>query len=195
MQGTASSPVSTAIRQETENGNAECQMMNAVCGMVGGPERGRRPFIILRSSLACHGGESGIRTHGTLAGTRALQARTFVRSVISPLTCQRARPYGSRARLGSPGRGCSRPCSLTPDPCSQSFWRRGGDSNPRVGMNHYTISSRAQSTELCHLSAVAQPTATSASSRFTCSHVLQLGEVEDLHRDDALTVYVHLLQA
>jgi len=42
---------------------------------------------------------------------------------------------------------------------------------------------------------VAQPTATSASSRFTCSHVLQLGEVEDLHRDDALTVYVHLLQA
>ncbi len=30
-----------------------------------------------------HGGESGIRTHGTLPGTRALQARAFSRSAIS----------------------------------------------------------------------------------------------------------------
>ena len=30
------------------------------------------------------GGESGIRTHGTLSGTRALQARAFSRSAISP---------------------------------------------------------------------------------------------------------------
>ncbi len=32
------------------------------------------------------GGESGIRTHGALTGTRALQARTFDHSVISPAT-------------------------------------------------------------------------------------------------------------
>ena len=40
-------------------------------------------------------------------------------------------------------------------PLSAVKWRRGRDSNPRVGVTHYTISSRARSAELCHLSAPA----------------------------------------
>ena len=40
-----------------------------------------------------HGGESGIRTHGTLSGTRALQARAFSLSAISPLLRRLASAY------------------------------------------------------------------------------------------------------
>ena len=45
------------------------------------------------------GGESGIRTHGTLAGSRALQARAFSRSAISPRE-RKTLPTGPR--LASP---------------------------------------------------------------------------------------------
>jgi hypothetical protein len=47
------------------------------------------------------GGESGIRTHGTLPGTRALQARALSRSAISPrgaLTPAGSRPRAAGAR-------------------------------------------------------------------------------------------------
>ena len=42
------------------------------------------PLARRRDRLA--GGESGIRTHGTLAGTRDFQSRLFVLSSISPRT-------------------------------------------------------------------------------------------------------------
>ncbi len=54
------------------------------------------------------GGESGIRTHGTVSRTHAFQACTFSHSVISPRR-------NARAGHEAPGR-----------------WRRGWDSNPRA---------------------------------------------------------------
>ena len=38
-------------------------------------------------ALAKAGGEDGIRTHGTVAGTRAFQARRIGHSRTSPLKC------------------------------------------------------------------------------------------------------------
>ncbi len=68
------------------------------------------------------GGESGIRTHGTVSGTRTFQARAFSHSAISPTegsngsTETKATPR-VRNTAGGRIRG----------------WRRGRDSNPRYG--------------------------------------------------------------
>ena len=62
----------------------------------GEERRGSGAFEAPRGEV---GGEGGIRTHGTLTGTRALQARAFNRSATSPLVHRWARDartgYGS----------------------------------------------------------------------------------------------------
>ena len=81
------------------------------------------------------GGESGIRTHGTLSGTRALQARAFSRSAISPSTRRELRRLcWARAQMSWK-------------------WRRGGDSNPRYGFWPYNGLANRRLQPLGHLSA------------------------------------------
>ena len=68
------------------------------------------------------------------------------------------RVHALSRRAPSSARSSLRPAALQA-PQTESHgtaicWRRGRDSNPRVRFDpHYAISSRAHSTELCHLSA------------------------------------------
>ncbi len=63
------------------------------------------------------GGESGIRTHGARKGTRALQARTFDRSVISPRSSEPG-AFGGPAEIDSLAEREARgDPSLARDPC------------------------------------------------------------------------------
>ena len=86
-----------------------------------------RPF-----SATCENGEGGIRTHGRCYPTHAFQACSFSHSDTSP---SRSAPRRRAVLTTHPSQG----------------ERRGWDSNPRK-LSPHTISSRAVSTGLTHLS-------------------------------------------
>src|SRR5262245_6083760 len=78
-----------------------------------------RPDSAVVEDGSCSGGESGIRTHGTLAGTPDFESGTFGHSVISPPAnlANASRPVKPHPRTRPPGprgRGAERVLGLRP---------------------------------------------------------------------------------